>query len=249
MAAAVPFAMKAAPWIASGVGSWLGKKASGPSKMQQTGMAQTQQAGENLSRISAPTMASGQNLIRSGSGMLSRGAEEMAPAASYYRNVLGSRSTANAALSPERSTALEYYKGAEGKLKRTMRGPARDAQIAELDRQKAGQLASYLPQARRMGAEGLERVGSAYGGMGATSLGAGTSLTGQGINAATSGAYIGSGLFNQASQVKEQEQAGGRSWGNLLYDMAGTLFGGKGKSPLPSSRLPISSLYTGPSAR
>lgn len=248
MAAAIPFAMKAAPYAAMGLGALFGKKASQPSALQRQAVTQTQQGGQAVSALAPPTLQAGKTLTQQGTGYLGQGASELAPAASYYRNVLGSRSAANTALSPERNTALEYYGGAQRKLQRTMRGPARESAIAELDRQKAGQLASYLPQARQAGAQGLERVGSLYGGMGAQALGAGTSLTGQGLNAAAQGAYLGSGLFNQASQLRDQERQGGQAWGNILYDLAGSLFGMGGKKPLASGRLPISPLYTGPRA-
>lgn len=231
MAAAIPFALKAAPVIA---GMFLGKKASKPSPLQRTATGQTQQAGERLAGMGEATTRTGGELTRTGTGFLSRGAEELAPAASYYRNVLGSRSAANAALAPERGTALEYYRGAEGRLRRTMRGPARESQLAELERQKVGQLASYLPQARQAGAAGLERTAGAYGGLGGQALGAGAGLTGQGIQAATAGGYLGSGLFNQASQLREQEKAGGKAWGNILYDVANLMPWGKRRPKVPN---------------
>mgnify|MGYP001617056874 CR=1 FL=1 len=149
MAAAVPFALKAGTAIG---GSLLGRKLSGPSKQQKTAMQGTQQGAQAISAAGAPLVKTGTDLIREGRGYTGQGAESLAPAASYYRNVLGSRSAANAALAPERATALDYYGGAQRKAQRTLRGPQRDTAVAELDRQQAGQLASYLPQARRAGA-------------------------------------------------------------------------------------------------
>lgn len=229
MAAAVPFALKAIPFAAQGIGALLGKKASGPSKGQQAAVAGTQQGAQTLS-------AAGQPLLTSGLNYASQAGTSLAPAAQYYSSILSNRRAASESLAPEQQTALEYYRGAEGKTRRTMRGGARDQALAELDRQRVGQLAGMLPAARRSAAEGLQGVAGTYGSLG-------TSLTGQGTNALTNAAYIQSGLFDQATKIREQEAAGGKAWGGFLYDMASQVPWGKlGKKPLPSSRNPVTNL-------
>lgn len=211
MAAAVPFALKAGAMIG---GSLLGKKLSGPSKEQQAAMAASQQSTQQLGAMAPPLMRQGQQLTQAGG-------QNLGAAGDYYRNILSSRSAARESLAPETTTALEYYRGAEGKAKRTMRGGSRDYALAELDRQKVGQIAGFLPQARANAAQGATGVGG-------TQVGAGWNLAGQGVNAASNAAYASSGLFNQATQMRQQQQEGGKQWGGLLYDIAGMMPWGKG---------------------
>lgn len=218
MAAAAPFAIKAAPYLfkagAMIGGSLLGKKLSGPSKEQKTAMGASTQATQQLGGMAPPLMQQGQQLTQAGG-------QNLGAAGDYYRNILSNRGAARESLAPETTNALEYYRGAEGKAKRTMRGGSRDYALAELDRQKVGQIAGFLPQARANAAQGATGVGG-------TQVGAGTNLAGTGVNAASNAAYASGGLFNQASQLRQQQQEGGKQWGGLLYDIAGSMPWGKG---------------------
>ena len=210
MAAAVPFALKAGAMIG---GSLLGKKLSGPSNEQKAATAGTQQSAAQLAGMAPPLMKTGQEMTQAGG-------QTLGAAGDYYKNILSNRQSARESLAPEMQGALEFYKGAEGKAKRTMRGGSRDYAVAELDRQKVGQMAGMLPAARAMAAQGAGNVGGQQ-------VGAGSAASGQGINAASNAAYVNSGLFNQASQIRGQEQEGGKNWGNLLYDVAGMIPWGK----------------------
>lgn len=240
MAAAIPFALKAAPYIGSAVAGLFGRKASGPSRGQRGAMEATQRGGEELSAAARPLLQQGQQLAGQGAGYLQQGARALGPAAQYYQNILGSRRSATEALAPETTSALEYYRGAEGKTRRTMRGGARDYALAELDRQKVGQIAGFLPSARRAAAEGATGVGQAYGGLGGQAGGLGVGLSGQGIGALGQGAYLQSGLFDQASRLREQEREGGKGWGSFIYDILSGIGGGRGggRALLPSRRIP-----------
>jgi len=240
MAAAVPFALKAGIPLAA---SFLGKKLSGPSPQQRAAMTGTQQAGEQVGAMAPPLMQQGTDLTQQGGGYLRQGSNDLSQAGRYYSNILSNRRAATNALAPEMTTAMDFYRGAGQKVQRTMRGGSRDYAQAELDRQKVGQLASYLPQARAGAAQGMERIGSAQGALGGTAIGGGASLTGQGVNAASNAAYINSGLFNQATQLQQQQGAGGKAFGSLLYDIAQMIPWGK-KAPLSSSRVP-GNFYTG----
>lgn len=220
MAAAVPFAIKAGSMIG---GSLLGKALSGPSKEQKAATQGTLQAGQQVGNAAQPLLQTGANLTQQGSGYLGK-------AGDYYSNILSNRKAANESLAPEQTTALNYYQGAGNKIQRTMRGGSRDYAQAELDRQKVGQFAGMLPAARARAAEGAAGVGSA-------ALGAGSAASGQGANAATSAAYINSGLFNQADRVRQQQAEGGKQWGGLLYDVAQMLPWGK-KQPATGGGVP-----------
>lgn len=228
MAAAVPFAIKAGAMIG---GSLLGKKLSGASKDQKTAMTGTQQSATALQNASAPLLAQGSNLTRMGTNYLGQ-------AGSYYGNILSNRRAASASLAPEMKTAMDYYAGAAGKASRTLRGGSRDYALAELDRAKVGNMAMMLPQARASAAEGVSRLGN-------EALGSGASLYGTGGNMASNAAYVNSGLFNQASQIGQQQNAGGKAWGGLLYDLAGSLFKGKKKAGGASGALPFAASIFG----
>lgn len=231
MAAAAPFVMKAAPYIASGVGSLIGKKLSGPSGDQQAAMEGQRRGAENLEGAAAP-------LLQQGAGMVAEGGRGLGDASAYYRNILSSRRGAAETLAPETTTALEYYRGAENKAKRTLSGGSRDYALAELDRQKVGQIAGFLPSARANAAEGMERIGG-------TQIQGGASLTGQGANALANAGYLRSGLFNNATTIRDQEAEGGAAWGKMMFDIFNGMQGLGGKKPLPSTNLPVP-IYTGP---
>jgi hypothetical protein len=212
-AAAVPVLTKVAPYAISAVGSLFGRKASGPSKAQQQAMDTTSAAQKQLSGAAAPLMGQGQQLSGQGSQYLGQ-------AGKYYSGILGSRQQARESLAPEMSTALEYYRGAGNKAKRTLTGGVRDQAVAELDRQKVGQLAGMIPAARRSAAEGL-------GNLGGTALQGGTAQTGQAANLLDTSARIGTQQFGNATTLRNQEQAGGRSWGGTIFDILKGGIGGK----------------------
>jgi len=100
--------------------------------------------------------------------------------------------------------------------------------MAELDRQKVGNMAMMLPQARMGAAEGMSNLaGSAiYGG---------SNMAQTGVGAAGKAADIYGGLFNNATTIRNQEGEGGKAWGGFLGDLAGMIpcgkkFGGGGGS-------------------
>jgi hypothetical protein len=214
MAAAVPFALKAAPMVA---GMFMGKKTSGANAQQKAAMTGTQQAATSLGQMGGP-------LVSQGTAMSRAGGTDLDAAGNYYRNILSSRQAGRESLAPEMGTAMEFYRGAAQKAGRTLRGGERDYGLAELDRQKVAQMAGMLPAARRGAAEGLGQIGG-------TRMAGGASMTGQGVNAASNAAYINSGLFNQASQIREQERQGGSTWGKFLGDMVQMIPWGKKQAP------------------
>lgn len=226
MAAAIPFALKAGSMIG---GALLGKKLSGPSKPQQAAMTGAQQGAQALT-------AAGQPLLTQGMTMADRAGGDLDAAGQYYRNILSSRTAGREALAPEMASALNFYRGAENKTRRTLRGGSRDVALAELDREKVGRMAMLLPEARRSAAQGILDVGG-------TRLSGGTALTGQGTNALANAAYAQGGLFNQATQLRGQEQEGGRAWGGILYDVLGALPWGKGGGGTLPSTINPSTLY------
>lgn len=227
MAAAAPLAIKLGTMVG---GSLLGKKLSGPSKEQKAQLAGQQQAAQAVGQY-AP------GLVQQGYGLARQGAGDLAGAGQYYRNILSSRQSARESLAPEMTTAMDFYRGAEGRAKRTMRGGSRDLALAELSRQKTGQLAGMLPAARRAAAEGLTDTGS-------TALSGGSAFTGQGVNAAAAAGNIYAGMGPTIGQIEHQKTEGGKAWGNILYDAAQMIpWGKKGGGVLPSKQINIPGMY------
>lgn len=215
MAAAVPIAIKAAPWIASAVGSWIGKKKAKPNEPQQAAMTQGQAASTGLANAAAP-------LLQTGAQTAQAGGQDVNAAAGYYRNILGNRGQARTAMAPETTTALNYYAGAANKTRRSLQGADRDYALAELDRQKVGQVAGFLPNARRGAAESLGQLGLGR-------IAGGSGLVGQGTNALANSGYLSGQQFNQGTQIYNQEKDAGKAWGGMIYDLAKTGLSGWGR--------------------
>jgi hypothetical protein len=168
--------------------------------------------------MAGPLQQQGNTLLQGGAGLTRAGTETLGGAANYYRNILSNRQAASASLAPEQATALDYYRGAEGKTSRTLRGGQRDYALADLERQKVGQFANMLPQARALAAKGAEGVGGTQLQGGSAQTGAGTALLGQGVNAAATAGNIYGNLFKQGTDINTQKQEGGKKWGSLLFD-------------------------------
>lgn len=227
-AAAVPAAIKIGSMVG---GSLLAKKLSGPTSQQQAGMGVTQGAATQLGQAAPQLMGQGQRLTQQGAGYAGA-------AGNYYQKLLGSRAGIREATAPDTAAALDYYKGAEGKIGRTMTGGSRDQALAELEREKVGKLALMPAMARGAAAQGA--VGAA-----APLLSAGSSQTGQGVYAGGTAAGAGNALYNQASDQAEQQRKAGSTYGNFIYDAVKGWkwgrggFGGGGGIPAFDSRLGI----------
>lgn len=209
-AAAIP-AMKIG---GSALGGLAAKFFGKPSKPQQAGMAGTQAAAGQIGAMAPQLMQAGQQPLQQGTAALSQ-------AGGYYNKLLsGDRAMARDAMAPEIATAMDYYRGAGAKASRTLKGPARDEALAELDRDKVGNLALMGSQARQTAAAGAERVGQAQSGIAAN-------LFGQGVNAASNAGWINNYAFNQGSQIRDQERESGKGFGGLIFDLLSGMVGPK----------------------
>jgi len=200
-AVALPAALKVGSMVG---GSLLAKKLSGPTSQQTAAMGTTQGAANTLGAAAPQLMGQGKQLTQQGAGYAGA-------AGNYYQKLLGSRAGLREALAPDTASALDYYKGAEGKIGRTMTGGSRDQALAELERDKAGKLALMPAMARGAAAQGA--VGAA-----APFFQAGSSQTGQGVYAGQGALYGGNALYNQASDQAEQQRKAGAGFGNFIYD-------------------------------
>ena len=81
-------------------------------------------------------------------------------AMNYYRTVAnGSRSAINETNAPQIAQVQDIYKGAAGNIPYQMRGPQKDMALADLNRQKAGQLSMMPIQAKQNGVTNLANLG------------------------------------------------------------------------------------------
>lgn len=147
MAAAVPFALKAGAAIG---GHFLSKALGKPNNTQQTGINQTAATNTSLAKTAGDLRTEGLATRGTGAAQTGEGVSNMGAAADYYRQVLGrGRGATEAAIAPERSLALDYYRGAGNQIQRNVRGPQRETLLGDLNRQKVGQLADMSGRARR----------------------------------------------------------------------------------------------------
>lgn len=159
----------------------------------------------------------------------------------YMQLAGGNRAQLQGAMAPEMNMLMDTYKGAQMGTERMAPGPQRDHAIAELYRQKAGQMGMMPMQARQQ----------AFGQLGSM---------GMDLNQGANQMYgmAGNVLGGQANALQgvagmqQQRQAG---WGALGGSIANIfmpyLMGQNGKSPIPSMQNPMmrsinSGLYSMP---
>jgi hypothetical protein len=194
MGAAIPFI----PMAVSGVGGFLAKKfgLGGPSKQEQ---ALNQQQAGNAAQLN-----------EQGTGMFKYGNPLLQQSTSYYQRLLnGNRAAMTQAVQPEIAGITDTYRGAERGLERSgIRGPARDVASAELTRDRAGKVASLIPNVRPMAA-------AAVGDAGRFGI-----QQGQAAQQASSGIYdrlISGGREDRKSQ-NETQGAFGKTLGTMTAD-------------------------------
>jgi hypothetical protein len=144
--------MPAIPIIASGISAFSAYK---QGRAAQQAAGQQQAAAGQLSNLSKSIMGFGNK-------QFSLGAPALGQALKHYTALtMGNRGEINSALAPDRAQIAEGYTGAEqGMIARMAPGPTRDKAIADLYRQKAGQLGLLPFQARQNAVNQLGGIGS-----------------------------------------------------------------------------------------
>ncbi len=237
MAAAVPFALKAGAAIG---GHFLSKALGKPSAPQQAGMTATQQTVDQLGQTATGLRTEGTALRGQGGAQTAEGVGNLGAAADYYRNILGrGRGATEAAIAPERSLALDYYRGAGNRVSRNVSGPQRETLLAELNRQKVGQLADMSGRARAGAATGIAGVGAQQAAAGNATSQLGANLTSQGTYADVNRLYGGQNLFTQGQQVQTRQDAIGKNVGGFIYDIVNSLPWKKGGGGITATDIPF----------
>lgn len=211
------FLAPAIPWIVKG-GSMLGgylmsKKAQSSAQKRSP---EEQAALQGAQGSAGALTSTGQNLIGQGAPMLGQ-------AGNYWQTLLqGSRGAMAQATAGPRAALTDVYRGAERGLERSgVRGATRDVATAELNRDRAGQIARLTTGMQPLAAQGVAQVGSELLGTGAPMLGQAGSIWGN---------LLGQGMNNRV-YAREEGNRAGQAWGGLIFDILNGTLGKFGKKP------------------
>lgn len=224
-------AIKAAlPSVIAGVGGALAGKAAQKSAMKRSP--------EEQKALSGAQTAAG-TLQQTGGELVTEGRQTLQQPTSYWQRLLGgNRPLMAQATAGARGGITDIYRGAERGLEKSgVRGASRDTAKAELNRQRASQIAGLTTGVQPFAAQQLAGIG---GGL----LSEGTPMLGEGGRLYSD--LLGQGTENRKYGRQEGEKFGS-SAGGLIFDiMSGTIGSGGGgggkKSPLPS-RAPWGNQY------
>lgn len=204
------FLAPAMPWIIKGGamlgGMFAGRKATS-SAMQRSPEEQTALTG---------AQGAGGELAKTGADLTSTGMQTTAPATNYYQALLhGNRALQSQATAAPRAGITDVYSGAQRGLEQSgVRGAQKDVATGELQRQKAGQIASLVTGVQPAAAAALTQTGleqSQQGG--ARTAGAGNLYQN----------LLGQGAQNRRYGREEGEKAG-QGMGGFLFDiLSGTM--------------------------
>ena len=166
----------------------------------------------------------GRNLSGMGSNLAGIGMPALAQSGRYFSTLAGgNRGAMTQALSPEISNISDVYTGAGRSLSRFLRGPEKDVQMGELERNRAGQIGSLLAGGRGAANQSLANFGvAATGAAGSAYSGAGSIFGSQAKTAQDA----------RIAEVQAQEQAG-QGFGGLFFNLlklalpGGGIWGGK----------------------
>jgi len=157
--------------------------------------------------------ALGTNLQNTGTTLTGLGVPQLQQAGGYFSKLAsGNRATMTQALSPEISQINSVYGGTARTLSRFLRGPTRDVQMAEGERQRAGQIGGLFATARPQANTALAALGSQTVGQGVGAAGAAGSLFGTQAK-----------LGQEADIANAQLQSeAGQGFGGLLFNILKT---------------------------
>jgi hypothetical protein len=152
---------------------------------------------------------------QAGMGLLQEGRPWMGQAGQYYQTLLrGNRGAMNQAVAPYAAQITDAYRGAARNLQQSgVRGAARDVAKADLNRQRASQIAGLVTGMQPGAAEALGRLGT-------SNLQAATPLIGHAGN--IYGNLLNQGALNR-QYAREQGGKTGEAIGGLTRDIIDTL--------------------------
>lgn len=167
-----------------------------------------QSPGERAATGAQTTAATG--LANTGSQLTGQGMPQIQQAGRYFSTLANGNQAAQAqALAPDVENIQRVYGGTAKTLSRFLRGPERDTQMADLERERAGQIGSLFRNSRPQANANLAQFGGASvdAGMGAT--GQAANIFGSQANRGMEDRYRGADLSRQA----------GSDFGGLIFNM------------------------------
>ena len=217
------FLAPAVPWLIKG-GAALGGALFGK-KSQSNAMKRSP---EEAMALQGAQGAAG-NLTTQGNALIGQGVPLMGQAANYWSTLLGgNRAQMAQATAAPRAALTDVYRGAEAGLDRSgVRGATRDVAMAELSRDRAGQIGRLTTGVQPGAAGALGEIGGQLIGQGAPMLsGAGNIWSN----------LLGSGFDNRKYARGEGEKTSS-GMGSLIFDILQGTLGKFGREKLPSRRV------------
>lgn len=145
-----------------------------------------------------------------GSQLSAFGTPLLAQSGRYFSTLAsGNRGAMTQALSPQIAATNDVYGGTARTLSRFTRGPEKDVQLAENERQRGGAIGSLFGAGRAGANSELANMGATATGQGIGATGASGSLFGNVANTSQAA---------QIEQNKEQQQSG-QGFGGLFFDI------------------------------
>ncbi len=229
-AAAIPALISAGGTIG---GALLGRK-SVQGDTQRTPEEQRAMAGQT----GAASALTGQ-----AQGLSSLGMPALQQSGKYFSTLAsGNRSAMTQALSPQIEATNDIYGGTARSLSRFLRGPEKDVQMAEGERNRAGAVSSLFRSGRNTAANSLAAFGSGLTGQAAANTGAAGSIFGQQEAAGRANRFGNADLTHQA----------GSDFGGLIFNLlknysgkSGSTSGGGGVLPSRQTVPNVGSLFGG----
>lgn len=173
--------------------------------------------------------SAGTNLTQQGQTLTGMGMPALQKSLGYYSTLLGgNRAAMSLATAAPRAAITDTYRGAERNLEYSgVRGAARESAVADLARDKAGNISRLTAGVQPGAAGALADIGS--------------NLTGQGTTAFGNAGNVWSSLlgkgFENRKYAREEGEKAGTSIGSLLFDILSGFGkkggGGKGIPGLP----------------
>ena len=153
------------------------------------------------------------NLSSTGAGMVGTGQQQLGSAGKYFSTLAsGNRAATATALAPAVGNINSVYGGTARTLNRFTRGPDKTVQMAETERERAGQVSSLFRDAPGQANQALATLGANN-----TSMGIGAQGTAAGI-------FGGQAGLSQNAQIASNQstQAAGSGFGGLLFNLLKT---------------------------
>lgn len=155
------------------------------------------------------TEAAGTALGQSKS-LFGMGMPQLQQAGRYFSTMArGNKAAMTQALAPDIENLQSVYGGTARTLARFLRGPEKDVQMAELERERAGQIGSLFRAARPAANTALANLGMQTAGMATGGAGTAGSIFGQQAGQAQASRFGGANLQSQA----------GEDFGSLIFNL------------------------------